>query len=155
MPKHRPLVERFWDYVWPEPTSGCWLWSGAIADTGYGSIRTSRPEPRTLLAHRLSYELTNGPIPEGLELDHKCRVRCCVNPEHLEPVTHSVNHRRGIGFNRRKMHCPKGHSYAGENLRIGIRGDGSKFRMCRICSNAARARFYAKRKNRHEISDVL
>jgi transcriptional regulator with XRE-family HTH domain len=72
--------------------NGCWIWLGRINGFGYGEIKCGE---RRLKAHRVSYEHHVGPIPEGLDLDHLCRVRPCVNPEHLEPVTRSENVRRG------------------------------------------------------------
>jgi len=84
--------------VMPEPNSGCWLWMGGTVKRGYGRFNI----PRRLggqrrKAHQLSYELYRGLIPAGLELDHLCRVPSCVNPEHLEPVTHQMNVLRGAG----------------------------------------------------------
>lgn len=83
-------------------------------------------------AHRVVYEELVGPIPDGLMLDHLCRVRHCVNPEHLEPVTNRENVLRGEGHSAkaaRATHCLKGHPYAGENLRILSNG----WRRCRAC----------------------
>ena len=94
MRKMRPLHERFMSNVLPEPNSGCWLWAGFCNPGGYGKFTAG---PKNEYAHRLSYRLFVGEIPQGLELDHLCRVRCCVNPSHLEPVTKSVNAIRGIG----------------------------------------------------------
>lgn len=87
---------RFWDKVDKAgavpahlPESGpCWFWTGTRSDEGYGSVRWEGP---MLKAHRVAYELLVGPIPEGLEIDHLCRVTSCVNPAHLEPVTPAVN----------------------------------------------------------------
>lgn len=75
----------------PEPNTGCWLWSGAILRSGYGSITIDN---RTRMAHRHVYEMVVGKIPSGLCIDHLCRVRSCVNPDHLEPVTTAENLRR-------------------------------------------------------------
>lgn len=91
-------------------------------------------------AHRLYYELEKGPIPLGLTLDHLCRVRCCVNPEHLEPVTSVENVMRGENFfaqQARRTHCPKGHPYAGDNLFFSKKGE----RKCRLCDRARALRY--------------
>jgi hypothetical protein len=87
-----PFSERMDDLTIPEPNSGCLLWLGALNDSGYGRIKHRR---RFRRAHIVAWEQTNGPVPSGLVLDHKCRVRCCVNPIHLEPVTQAENLRRG------------------------------------------------------------
>ena len=116
----------------PEPNSGCWLWTGSVLSSGYGRIGIGGKE---YLAHRIVYEMLIGPIPDGLELDHKCRVRPCVNPDHLEPVTHIENVRRGeAGFARRnqylsRTHCPHGHPWTHENTIRNARGH----RHCREC----------------------
>ena len=91
----RPLIERTLEKYAPEPNSGCWLWVGATNNKGYGMIGQGRRPCKTLLAHRVTYEAFMGPISEELELDHLCRVRSCINPKHLEPVTHQVNAARG------------------------------------------------------------
>lgn len=120
--------DRFWAKVSPEPNSGCWLWTGLCNPKGYGRIMV---DGRHQLAHRVSYEMHVGPIQEDLEMDHLCRVRCCVNPAHLEAVTHAENSRRGeAGINQRaKTHCPQGHPYSGENLYTSPNGR----RECRTC----------------------
>ena len=87
------LAERWWRWVEPDPITGCWFWTGACLPNGYGAFRLER---QTLGAHRVGYELFNGIIPPGLVLDHLCRVRSCVNPGHLEPVTDQVNIARGF-----------------------------------------------------------
>ena len=111
---------------------GCMLWTGAVSAQGYGRFCRS-------WAHRLVYEAVVGPVPEGLQLDHLCRNRLCVNPEHLEPVTNRVNTLRGEGptaLNAKKTHCHKGHPFAGANLII--LPDGS--RRCRACKNEREVR---------------
>jgi len=86
------LPDRFWDKVQAEPNTGCWLWDANTTRGGYGHFKVSG---RMVYAHRLAYEKLVGPIPDGLSLDHLCRVPGCVNPDHLEPVTHAENVRRG------------------------------------------------------------
>src|SRR5690348_3625220 len=83
--------ERFWKYV--EKTDSCWIWTGSLNTSGYGILRIGK----TTSVHRFAYELLVGPIGEGLQLDHVCCVRHCVNPAHLEPVTAAENMRREIG----------------------------------------------------------
>lgn len=133
---------------------GCWLWSGNInRQTGYGHIRTlgGVRERQSMLAHRAMYELWVGPIPEGLHLDHLCRVRRCVNPAHLEPVTARVNTFRSpftlASKNAAKTHCPRGHEFTPENTlwHRPSRAPGKQYRVCRTCDKARkRARRQAK-----------
>ncbi|MEE8234211.1 MAG: HNH endonuclease signature motif containing protein [Gammaproteobacteria bacterium] len=98
------------------------------------------------MAHRVSYEMENGLVPKGLELDHLCRVRNCVNPQHVEPVTHKENCQRGeVGINhRRKTHCNRGHPYSGDNLYI-VPKNGK--RGCKTCSRENLRKWRAKQKN--------
>jgi hypothetical protein len=130
-PVARPLDRRFDEMT--QKSGSCWLWTGGLTRDGYGVFWVNRKQRRP--AHRWSYEHFVGPIPEGLQIDHLCRVRRCVNPDHLEPVTNRENILRGDTFaaaNGRKTHCPKGHPYEGENL-YEIRGE----RRCRACNRAA------------------
>lgn len=130
--KPRPLSERLMGKFEPEPNSGCWLWTAAVAGSGYGHIG-NRPGGNKS-AHRAMYELLVGPIPDGLELDHLCRVRICVNPAHLEPVTRYTNMLRGNTFTRRNAavtHCPYGHPYDDVNTyRLPAHPNQ---RVCRQC----------------------
>jgi hypothetical protein len=119
------LPERFWAKVAPCPMSGCWLWTAATHPRGYGTFGWGSGS-KTVRVHRLAYEALVSPIPEGLHIDHLCRVRCCVNPAHLEPVTNDENHKRGLHAN--KTHCKYGHEYNEANT---IRYRGS--RACREC----------------------
>jgi hypothetical protein len=104
--------------------SECVKWAGALNSSGYGVTRRAG---RLVLAHRAAYEEQHGPIPDGLELDHLCRVRSCVNPEHLEPVTHAENMRRSA---RLITHCPHGHFYDEANTSYN-----GTARRCRTCKN--------------------
>lgn len=128
----RTTADRFLDKVSiPSPSiNSCWLWTGAIGKGGYGNLRADK---RYLNAHKWAYEHWVGPVPDGLHLDHLCRVRNCVNPAHLEAVTRAENLRRGRrGTNGKEKltHCPHGHPYSGDNLRIARSGQ----RVCRECS---------------------
>lgn len=76
-----------------EPNSGCWLWAGADNGAGYGTMTLGHA--KRAYAHRISFEIHRGPVPDGMHLDHLCRVRCCVNPDHLDPVSNAENARRG------------------------------------------------------------
>jgi len=129
--------ERFLDKVYPEPNTGCWLWGGAVNSRGYGNFRNGYG--RTVGAHRFSYELYKGPIPDGLHIDHLCSFPNCVNPDHLEAVSLRENNQRtwdrGRGWNPnhyKKTHCPKGHIYDGDNLYITPTGTQG----CRTCRAA-------------------
>jgi hypothetical protein len=130
--------ERFWSRVnrdGPAPAykpelGPCWLWTGTRSH-GYGRFGLGQ---ESLLAHRIAWELANGPVPDGLELDHLCRVTVCVNPAHLEAVTHRENTLRGEGptaRHARLTHCPKGHEYSSANTRLAHRGTS---RECVICT---------------------
>lgn len=129
-----PLANRLWakvDFLGP---NGCWLWTGAVDGKGYGHL--SRHHGELVKAHRLSYELKRGPIPEGLTIDHRCRTKRCVNPEHLEAVTGLENFRRFVDS---RMACKNGHTWT-EETTYWYRGR----RGCRPC-HAARERVRRQR----------
>lgn len=141
-------ADLFWAKV--RKTDGCWPWTGLVERGGYGRLRWRR---RMAMAHRVAYELSTGPIPEGFELDHTCHTaaaargacaggdecphRACVNPAHLEPVTHRTNGLRGVSFaaeNATKTHCLRGHEYTPENTYMW-----GGHRSCRECRSIRRA----------------
>jgi hypothetical protein len=130
------------------PRSGCLVWDGLLIHNGYGRISIGSKQAaelgvrRTVLVHRLAWEIANGPIPKGMQIDHLCRNRACINVDHLEVVTPSENVRRGDGpaLSSIRMtamvkaraaavtHCPNGHEYTPENTYTH-----NGCRTCRIC----------------------
>lgn len=171
----------------------CWHWTGGKKAAGYGHFSIKRNGKwGKAIAHRYAYELWVSPIPAGLEIDHLCKTRDCVNPDHLEAVTLQENRiRRDAGrthckhghslaevgtypdgkcrecvrMRRRadyatkrpgpvgpptgeRTHCPQGHAFAGDNLRLVVRADGGTGRRCRECDRAAVRRSYARRRAR-------
>lgn len=125
--------------------TGCWTWTGALDDDGYGQITIAKKNRR---AHRTVYELLVGPIPDGLELDHLCRDRACVRPTHLEPVTGRENKLRSpitlASINLAKTHCLHGHPFDEANTRLVRRGKSVE-RHCRKCGSD-RVRRHRQRK---------
>lgn len=142
-----PLHDRFWSKV--DKSGDCWLWTAHVNNRGYGMFGMkvdTKPTMRT--AHRVAYEMERGPIPSGLEIDHLCRVRICVNPAHLEAVTHHENLMRGTGFaatNAAKTHCVRGHEYTPDNTYDCPSVDGG--RQCRACKRVNDARYKAKQRS--------
>lgn len=134
--------------------SGCWLWQAGLNRNGYGRYMLSGSN-RDVVAHRYAYEVATGnPIPDGLVMDHLCRVRHCVNPEHVEPVTQRENLLRGQTRTARQVaatECPAGHPYAGDNLYVNPSGD----RLCRECHRrrVAAARLVDPEKTRAEARE--
>jgi hypothetical protein len=131
------LPLHFWSKVSPCPMSGCWLWIASLTGPGYGQFSVRR---RPQLAHRVAYVAANGSIPEGLELDHLCHTRCCVNPGHLDPVSHRENLKRAAKWSGNATHCAQGHAFTPENT--GWRGG---HRYCHRCDRRrANARYAAR-----------
>lgn len=136
------VQERLMAYISVDPVTGCWLWQKRRDRDGYGRFKV---DCKVQGAHRVSYELFVGPIPDGLPLDHLCRTRHCVNPAHLEPVTVRENTLRSplaiTALNVLKTHCPAGHPYDDDNT---YRADGG-IRSCRACGRV-KQRAYRQRK---------
>lgn len=128
MRRTTPLLDRLLDKVMRD--GDCWIFTGTTTRDGYGLIRIDRRQTMKK-AHRVSYELHVGPIPVGLEIDHLCRRRSCVNPSHLEPVTHTENVRRSRDLGCRR----EGHPWTPENTLVEKAG-----RRCRACREEYRGR---------------
>ena len=153
-----PVTDNLKDWVLvrciPEPNSGCWIWLGCLMPNGYSKSGLEQPDGswKGILGHRAAYEAFKGLIPAGLEIDHLCRNRCCVNPEHLEAVTTQINQLRGesaSGKNARKTTCSKGHLFTPENTKyVKRRTTSLTHRECRICYNATMRKWYHNRKSR-------
>lgn len=146
----RPFVERLSSKI--VISDGCWLWTGSLNRKGYPMVRVDAAR-EWCLAHRAVYELLVGVIPEGLELDHLCRVRGCVNPAHLEPVTHAENMRRVPPESRprRPRHyrgaaCRYGHQFTPENTYTRPNG----VRECRLCM----AEYQKRARERRKLADL-
>lgn len=106
----------------------CWIWQGATTRNGYGMVQV---DGRRWMAHRYAYTALVGPVQPQLDLDHLCRRRACVNPDHLEPVTRSENLRRGMPRGehlRARTECPRGHPYDERNTAVR-----NGHRICRAC----------------------
>lgn len=124
---------RFLEKILKDPGTGCWNWTGTLQKNGYSTFYL---QGRTLRGHRWSYEHYVGTIPDGLEIDHLCRNRKCVNPEHLEPVTAQENSRRAM-----RSHCVNGHEFTDDNTYM----HGGK-RYCRECRRIRNREANRKRK---------
>ena len=142
------IPENVWGKIRVDAESGCWLWDGGVNTCGYAS---GGWEGRTRQMHRVLYLVLVGPIPAGLECDHLCRVRRCVNPAHIEIVTQRENFLRSnapAAVNARKTHCKRGHPLSGENLSL-FEQDGKIKRRCVACmrmhARRQKARLRARR----------
>ena len=138
------LLDRFNKYYKVNNETLCWEWQKYIGTHGYGIINSNK------LAHRVSYEIFKGIIPDGLQIDHICRNRKCVNPDHLEVVTASENIKRGDlpKINKSKTCCPQGHKFSESNTYLYPDGR----RGCRECRKVARTE-NKKKINKKKMAD--
>lgn len=123
----RSDLARFFEKLVVNRVTGCWLWKAAINDSGYGMLTGQS-------AHVVSYRWFVGSIPLGLEVDHLCCQKRCVNPAHLEAVTKRENFER---WYRTVTHCRRGHEFTPENTRVWSSGVGKVSRYCLTCRRAA------------------
>lgn len=145
------LSERLFSKLEAEPNTGCWLWIGRLQKDGYGEVDMGAK--RIAKAHRAVWEELVGPIPGGLQVDHLCRVRSCVNPDHLELVTSwentmRGNHPRSIVI--RTGRCQRGHERSPENLYVYKNGSTSH---CRPCANLTARERWAKKRAKLQAAD--
>ena len=143
--------ERFWRHVDKRGPEECWHWTGGGWSSGYGALRIVGRSTK-VAAHRISYEIHVGPVPDGLVIDHLCRNRKCVNPAHLEAVTFRENILRGEGMaaqHARKTHCLRGHSFDPPNGYVTSQG-----RRCRACDRIRyEAREARKKASRAKLAE--
>lgn len=139
----KSFEDRFWSKVERLGVDECWPWKAGKIPGGYGAVWDKRID-NNRLAHRTAYEMLVGPVPDGLEIDHLCRNRACVNPNHMEVVTAKENVLRGIGIsaqNARKTHCKNGHPF--DTVHRGGKlpnGEAKLYRTCKRCHSANKKR---------------
>lgn len=139
--QRKSVEERFWEKV--DKTGDCWLWQASKNGVGYGAFSVNQT---WVMAHRFSYELAKGPIPAGMVIDHICRVRACVRPEHLDAVSFQVNVLRAVA----RTHCPQGHLYTPDNLYVS-----KGHNKCRECHRKRSADYYRRKMERIEFARGL
>lgn len=134
------IDDRLSEHSVPEPNTGCWLWLGAVDRSGYGRMRLTGFGRRMMTgAHRMAWISRNGDVPAGMVIDHKCRVRACVNPDHLRPLTPRANTLAGdspVARNARATHCKRGHAFTPDGVVVG---GGRRYRLCLACHGPKRA----------------
>ena len=154
-----PLTKQDWmdlagEWWTPEPNTGCWLWLRSASPKGYGGFRRFRKHH---IAHRFAFEIFRGPIPHGFQIDHLCRTPSCVNPDHMEAVTHRENQLRGntfLALYPKRTHCKQGHEFTPENTGHYRNKPG---RTCRECNRLNCARWHAEKRARllaQRVSDA-
>jgi HNH endonuclease len=126
-------LDRFWATLIEEPNTGCWIWLGSRTKGGYCQVKIGY---KHVYVHRWAFEQFRGPIPAGLSIDHLCRTRSCVNPAHMQAVTHADNVRRSVSAT--KTQCRLGHELA--------RGKNQRF--CPVCQRESRRRYEIRQKER-------
>ena len=158
MPSRESPMIRFWRYVHPTLDDSCWLWQGALGSQGYGQIGVGLRRLRTrrnVSAHRVAYEIAYGTVlPFGIEIDHLCRVRRCVNPRHLEAVTHIENTMRGMSpmaKQARQTECKYGHALDTANT---WRSPTASDRKCRKCGTKWRVMLTRVQRKERRLGDV-
>ena len=142
---HYSDFPRFWSKGGIGAPNECWPWTASLTTGGYGQFEW---QGKTQYAHRVAYTLMIGSIPEGLQLDHLCRTRHCVNVRHLEAVTSKVNALRGVGIcaqNARLIQCPAGHLYSKDNTYIYPNSGARRCRTCRRIQQRIQQRTHNKR----------
>lgn len=141
--RKKPVIDRIMARV-QVTESGCWEWTGARNALGYGKIgvRDDQGQNQNCYVHAVVWETRVGPLPSGLELDHLCRNPPCCNPDHLEPVTHQENLRRGGQARRLRIAvCRRGHPY-GDPPKLDVRGQ----RVCLICKRVSSLDYYYRKR---------
>lgn len=146
-PRGSTLKERLMFFMVVDHVTGCWNWTANKNQKGYGRVAI---DGRLHSAHRVSFEIFNGPLIDGLEVDHVCENRGCINPAHLQQITHASNVRKGNRWNiERPTHCPRGHPFTAPNLGHDHRG----WRYCKACASRRHKRRKEEMRNETQIRE--